>query len=94
LIDLLQLTCILFGVPSQLGLLILPSLSNYVKRMSSSFNDTEHRQMVFITARVNWFIRSRIASMENDKARDMALLASSKIILAVSFQDSGNAIFK
>lgn len=34
------------------------------------------------------FIRSRIASMESDKARDMALLSLSKIILSVSFQDS------
>jgi DNA modification methylase len=34
------------------------------------------------------FIRSRIASMENDKARDIALLSLSRIILSVSFQDS------
>lgn len=33
-------------------------------------------------------IRSRIAAMESEKARDMAMLALSKIILAVSFQDS------
>lgn len=33
-------------------------------------------------------IRSRIAKMENEKARDAALLAFSRIILAVSFQDS------
>lgn len=33
-------------------------------------------------------IRSRIARMESDKARDIALLALSRIVLAVSFQDS------
>ena len=33
-------------------------------------------------------IRSRIAKMENEKARDIAMLALSRIILAVSFQDS------
>ncbi|MBI2438061.1 MAG: restriction endonuclease [Lentisphaerae bacterium] len=33
-------------------------------------------------------IRSRIARMESDKARDVALLALSRIVLAVSFQDS------
>ncbi|MBI4763705.1 MAG: restriction endonuclease [Deltaproteobacteria bacterium] len=33
-------------------------------------------------------IRSRIAIMENEKARDIASLALSKIVLAVSFQDS------
>ncbi len=33
-------------------------------------------------------IRSRIAKMESEKARDIALLALSRIILAVSFQDS------
>lgn len=34
------------------------------------------------------FIRSRIAIMESEKARDIASLALSKIVLAVSFQDS------
>lgn len=34
------------------------------------------------------FIRSRITNMESKKARDIALLALSRIILAVSFQDS------
>ena len=34
------------------------------------------------------FIRSRIASMESNRARDIALLALSRIVLAVSFQDS------
>jgi hypothetical protein len=33
-------------------------------------------------------IRSRIATMENEKARDIASLALSRIVLAVSFQDS------
>ena len=33
-------------------------------------------------------IRSRIATMESEKARNIALLAMSKIVLAVSFQDS------
>jgi len=33
-------------------------------------------------------IRSRIAKMESEKARDLALLALSRIVLAVSFQDS------
>ena len=34
------------------------------------------------------FIRSRIAIMESEKARDVASLALSRIVLAVSFQDS------
>lgn len=34
------------------------------------------------------FIRSRISAMESEHARDMALLALSRIVLAVSFQDS------
>lgn len=34
------------------------------------------------------FIRSRIAVMESEKAKEVALLALSKIILSVSFQDS------
>lgn len=34
------------------------------------------------------FVRSHIAKMESEKARDIALLALSRIVLAVSFQDS------
>jgi len=34
------------------------------------------------------FIRSRIAAMESDKARDIASLALSRIVISVSFQDS------